>query len=78
MSGASVQVKILKTMIENQQQTELKRSQKMRLRVGQQIEKPTPKPWEDKKDHEATFRKYISIGEDGEEHCDVIDKRYGN
>ena len=31
------------------------------------------KPWEDKKDYEAIFRKYISIGEDGEEHYDVID-----
>ena len=36
-------------------------------------EKPTPKPWEDKKDYQAIFRKYISIGEDGAEHCDVID-----
>ena len=33
----------------------------------------TFKPWEDKKDYEAIFRKYISIGEDGEEHYDVID-----
>ena len=32
----------------------------------------TFKPWEDKKDYEAIFRKYISIGEDGEEHYDVI------
>ena len=31
------------------------------------------KPWEDNKDYEAIFRKYISIGEDGEEHYDVID-----
>ena len=31
------------------------------------------KPWEDKKDYEAIFRKYITIGEDGEEHYDVID-----
>ena len=31
------------------------------------------KPWEDKKDYEATFRKYIYIGNDGEEHYDVID-----
>ena len=30
-------------------------------------------PWEDKKDYEAIFRKYISIGEYGEEHYDVID-----
>ena len=28
----------------------------------------TVKPWEDKKDYEAIFRKYISIGDDGEEH----------
>ena len=33
----------------------------------------TFKPWEDKKDYEAIFRMYISIGEDGEEHYDVID-----
>ena len=26
------------------------------------------KPWEDKKDYEAIFRKYIYIGNDGEEH----------
>ena len=39
----------------------------------EQIEKPTFKPWEDKKDYEAIFRKFISIGEDGEEHYDVID-----
>ena len=34
MSRASVQVKNLKRLIENQQPKELKRSQKMRLRVG--------------------------------------------
>ena len=39
----------------------------------EQIEEPTPKPWEDKKDYEAIFRKFISIGEDGEEHHDMID-----
>ena len=39
----------------------------------EQIEKPTPKPWEDKKEYEAIFRKFISIGEDGEEHYAVID-----
>ena len=33
----------------------------------------TFKPWEDKKDYEAIFRKYISIGEDGEEHYDVTE-----
>ena len=31
------------------------------------------KPWENKKDYEAIFRKYIYIGNDGEEHYDVID-----
>ena len=39
----------------------------------EQIEKPTPKPWEDKKDNETIFRKYISVQEDGEEHYDMID-----
>ena len=33
----------------------------------------TFKPWEDKKDYEAIFRKHISIGEDGEEHYDMTD-----
>ena len=43
--------------------------------MGQEelTEKPTPKPWEDKKDYQAIFRKYMSIGEDDEEHYDVID-----
>ena len=36
-------------------------------------EKATPKPWEDKKDYQAIFRKYISIVDDGEEHYDGID-----
>ena len=31
------------------------------------------KPWEDKKDYEAIFRKHIYIGNDGEEHYDMID-----
>ena len=39
----------------------------------EQKEETTFKPWEDKKDYEAIFRKYISIGQDGEEHYDVID-----
>ena len=38
----------------------------------EQIEKPTPKPWEDKKDYEAIFRKFISIGDDDKEHYDMI------
>ena len=33
----------------------------------------TFKPWEDKKDYEAIFRKYISIGEDGQQPYDVTD-----
>ena len=33
----------------------------------------TFKPWEQKKDYEAIFRKYISIGDDGKEHYDMID-----
>ena len=36
-------------------------------------EKATPKPWEDKKDYQAIFRKYISIVDNGEEHYDGID-----
>ena len=36
-------------------------------------EEITVTPWEDKKDYEASFRKYIYIGNDGEEHYDVID-----
>ena len=39
----------------------------------EQKEETTPKPWEDKKDYEAIFRKFIYIGEDGVEHYDVID-----
>ena len=31
------------------------------------------KPWEDKKDYAAILRKHIYIGNDGEEHYDVID-----
>ena len=36
-------------------------------------EEITVKPWEAKKDYEAIFRKYIYIGNDGEEHYDMID-----
>ena len=39
----------------------------------EKIEKPPFKTWTDRKDYEAIFRKFISIGEDGEEHFDVID-----
>ena len=37
------------------------------------LKETTFKPWEDKKDYEAIFRKYISIGDDGEAHYDVVD-----
>ena len=36
-------------------------------------EETTFMPWDDKKDYEAIFRTYISIGVDGEEQYDVID-----
>ena len=36
-------------------------------------EEITVKHWEDKKDYEAIFRKYVYIGNDDEEHYDVID-----
>ena len=36
-------------------------------------EETTVKPWQDKKDYEAIFRKYRSIGDDGKEHYDVVD-----
>ena len=39
----------------------------------EQKEEPTFKPWEDKKDYEVIFRKFKSIGEDGEEHYELID-----
>ena len=39
----------------------------------EQKEETTPKPWEDKKDYEAIFRKFISVEEAGEEHYDMID-----
>ena len=75
MNRVSAQVKILKRMIENQQQRGLNKSQKMSLRVGltKSRKRHPPKPWGDKKDYQAIFRKYISIGEGSEENYDVID-----
>ena len=35
------------------------------LAQDEQKEETTPKPWEDKKDYEAIFRKLIAIEEDG-------------
>ena len=57
-------------------QKELKRSQKMRLRVGLRKSKqrnPHLSSGKTRKTTNAIFRKYISIGEDCEEHYDVID-----
>ena len=76
MSGASVQVKILKRMIENPAAKRIKKDQEDEAQSWaqeEQIEKPIFKPWEDNKDYEAIFRKLISIEEDGEEQYDVID-----
>ena len=39
----------------------------------EQTQEPTPKPWADKKDYQAIFRKSLSIGEDAEDNYDVID-----
>ena len=39
----------------------------------EQKEVPPPKPWGDKKNYQAIFRKYMSIGEDSEENYGVID-----
>ena len=40
---------------------------------GELNEAPPPKPWGDKKEYQAIFRKYISFGENGEEIYNVID-----
>ena len=76
MSRPSIQGKILRRMIGNQQPKELRKSEDEAQCWAQEewIEKHTPKPWEDKKDYEAIFRKFKSIGEDGEEHYDMIYK----
>ena len=55
-------------MIGNQQPTELKKVQEDEAQSVTQHEpkvETTFKPWEDKKDYEAIFRKRISIGDDG-------------
>ena len=75
MSRVSVQVKILKRRIENQHKKRIKKEpedESQSWAQEEQIEKLTPPPREDKKDYQAIFRKYISIGEDGEEHYDMI------
>ena len=63
MGRASVQVKILKRMLGKEPEDDAQSWAK-----DEQREKTKFKPWEDKKDYEAIFRKYISFGEDGEEH----------
>ena len=67
---------ILKRMIGNKLPQELKKNPEYDAQSVTQDEpkvETTVMPWEDKKDYEAIFRKYISIGDDGEEHYDVID-----
>ena len=78
MCPTRVQVKILKRMI-GYRIPAAKRIKKEPEDDVQSVTQDEPKvettvkPWEDKKDYEAIFRKYISIGDDGEEHYDVID-----
>ena len=66
----------MKRMIGNQLPKELKKEPEDDAQSVTQDEpkvETTVKPWEGKKDYEAIFRKYIYIGNDGEEHYDVID-----
>ena len=63
-------------MIGNEQPKELKKEPGDEAQSWAQDElkaETTFKPWEDKKDYEAIFRNFITIGDDGEEHYDVID-----
>ena len=76
MSQVSAQVKKMKRMIENQQQKRIEQEpedEPQNWTQEEQKKAPPPKPWGDKKDYQAIFRKYVSIGEDGEENYDVID-----
>ena len=76
MGRESVQVKILKRVIGKPAAKRIKKEpedEDQSCAQDEQKEETTPKPWEDKKDYEAIFRKFISIGEDDEEHYDVID-----
>ena len=68
MCPSNVQAKILMRMIGNQLPTDAQSATQ-----DEQNLETTVKPWEDKKDYEAIFRMYISIGDDGAEHYDVID-----
>ena len=64
---------------EDDRKPEAKRIKKEPEHEAQSVTQDEPKvettfkPREDKKDYEAIFRKYISIGDDGEEHCDMVD-----
>ena len=76
MGRACIYVKSLKRMTGNQQPKELNKSQKMRLRVGLKMSrkrKPHISPWKTRKTTKLYSGKFRSIGEDGEEHYDVID-----
>ena len=57
--SSKLQESFLKRMIENKQQKELKNEPEDEAQSWaqeEQIEKPTQKPWEEKKDYEAIFR----------------------
>ena len=71
----SIQVKILKRMIGNQLPKELKGARRRCSECDSNEPKVETivKPWEDKKDYEAIFRKNIYIGNGDEAHYDVID-----
>ena len=45
----------------------------LRWTQEEKTEEPPPKSWADKKDYQAIFTKYISVGEDSEEDFDMID-----
>ena len=75
-SHVNAQLKILMRMIENQEQKWIKQEpedEPQSWAQEEQKEAPPTKPWADKKDYQAIFRKYSSIGEDGEENYDVMD-----
>ena len=76
MGQAGIQVKILKRMIGNQQPKELKKSQKMRLRVGLKMskkKKPHFCPGKTRKTMKLYSGCIYLLDKNGEEHYDVID-----
>ena len=50
-------------------------SVRVRLKKSR-MKHPPPQPWGDENDYQAIFRKYISIGEYGEEHYHAIDMQF--